>query len=147
MADLNDISPYAEGAFLTGLLADWGQTREAARGGYTEHNKILGPHPSQGKVNAYMPIAGAAQYAGYKALPDDYKLPYALASALIEGSVVNQNRQLGEKINPGALGLGALLTYLLVKNHSNSDKKEPGLLDMDIRQVDHTTVPTVTMKW
>ncbi len=139
MADAVDIAPYMEGLFLTAGLADWAQTRKIARDPvrHIETNPVLGEHPSQRKVNAYMPIAGLLQYAGYKSLPDNLKLPYALATSLAEANVVRQNVNTGLGLNTPALLLGAALTAYLA-NENNKDKavsvtptmidKTPGLV-------------------
>lgn len=153
MADfsLNDLSPYAEGLFQTALMTDWNQTNQAANNpkGYNEKNSIIGKNPSRERINAYMAGAGALHYAGYKALPDDYKLPYALGSALIEGNVVNQNTKLGSTgYTVPILGLGGLVTAALVAdwNKSHKDKKLSPYFDLG-GQSGKTPVMGLTMQW
>jgi hypothetical protein len=152
MADfsLNNLAPYAEGLFQTATIQDWKQTSTGAKNNYTEKNPIMGSHPSQGKINVYFPAVMAAHYAGYKALPDDYKLPYALGSALIEGNVVNQNRKnnQGQGINVPLLGLGGLVTAALAAdwNKSHKDKKLSPYFDLG-GQSGKTPVLGLTMQW
>lgn len=123
MPEAIDIAPYAEGLFLSGGLLDWAQTRRIARNPdkYYEKNLVLGEHPDQKSVDAYMPIAGALQYAGYKSLPDKLKLPYALITSLAEANVVRQNNNRGLGVNTPALLLGAAITAYLA---NNNDKKK-----------------------
>lgn len=149
MADfsLTDLSPYAEGGFLSELAQDWAQTRQTARDPKhkQEANPILGPHPSQAQVNAYMALMGLAHYGTYKAIPDDEaKLTFVLLSDLIEGNAVSNNRKLGEKINSGALGLGTLATAYLV-NEWNKDHKQK--LSPYVSSVGKTPTIGLTYQW
>lgn len=121
-----DIAPYVEGLFLSLLGQDWQQSRKMTRDPvrYREENPLYGEHPSQSKIDAGMALSGALHLAGYNALPEKYRLPYALASALIEGKVVNDNRKQGLGINKPALAAGALMTlYLASRNKEGKEKK------------------------
>jgi hypothetical protein len=145
--NINDLAPYAEGAFQTALIADWDQTKQAVHDpvGYDEQNPIIGKTPSAERVNAYMILAGLGQYGGYKALPDKYKFPYALGSALLESSVVKKNMDKGHNVNTlPILGIGGLLTTALV---SDWNKKHKNPVSIGVDKVGSTVVPTFNMQW
>lgn len=90
-------------ALASGLLAatlmDWAQTRQIAGNTLDVHetNKILGPHPTIGKVNTYFVSAIALGAIGLNLLPDT---GYARTGTLIgltamEVFVVGRNFHLG----------------------------------------------------
>jgi hypothetical protein len=137
-----DIAPYAEGAAMSMLLQDWQQTG-ARKHDYYEKNPILGKSPSQDKINAYMATAAAAQYGLYKLLPDEYKLPFALATAAVEGHQINSNRNVGLPINFKALiPLAALLGKTIVGTSKNNVS-----LGVEKTPDNKNYIPKVSMEW
>lgn len=158
---LSDLSPYLEGAFLAESLQDWDQTSKFLRKGQAEADPLLGQHPSESKMTGFGTIMDLAQYAGYQALPDKWKFPYTLASALGEGFNVNRNKDLMNQNNahtvaPGhernkysynvpLLGLGGLITYFLAKDWN--DKHKDSKLNSFINLEGKTPVAGVTLKW
>lgn len=128
--DLIDLAPLAEGMFLTAGMADWAQTRQISRDPHRheEANPFLGPHPSQERVDRYMPMTGLAQMGVYSALPDEFKLPWALATAAGEIAAVSHNRRAGLDLRPGAMAAGAVLAVLL--GMSGEGKKKEGVHDI-----------------
>lgn len=51
------------------LLLDYAQTMQGMGRGNTEHNVILGPHPSKAGVSAYFLCAAGSYAAAYALLP------------------------------------------------------------------------------
>lgn len=146
MSDLADISPYLEGLFLTETLQDWDQTRKfLGDPRYHETNRILGPHPSVEKMTAFGVGMDVAQYASYKALPDSWKFPYTLGSALIEGAVVQNNKRLtGYPWSVPLAGVGAALTAALARDwHNDHIAPFVDLAGKDLK----TPIAGVTIKW
>ncbi len=71
-------------AFTAALLMDAAQTRRLARGGwhdFYETNPILGPRPSEGRVNTYTAVAGLAVLGVAAAAPKRAR-PWVLGAAL-----------------------------------------------------------------
>lgn len=90
----------ADKALLAGaigtLSADWAQTRYiASHADYHEKNKMLGQHPSMGRVNWYFAgsIAGTVGIA--YALPSNYRKIFLGGIVLLETSVVLHNNSIG----------------------------------------------------
>jgi len=136
--EINDISPYLEGLYQTAVLQDWAQTRQIARNpdNYYEDKlkNVIGEHPSQSKVNAYMLPRMALHYAVGKKLPDSLKLPYQLATLAEVASTIKKNKDIGLDYNKPSLLLGLALTGFLGKNGVKNispamiDEKTPGLV-------------------
>jgi hypothetical protein len=128
---LADLAPYFESTFQAELLQDWKQTRDMQRPEYWqrgryETNPILGKHPSQSAINTYMPLVGLAHYAGYAALPDNYKLPYSLVSSIVEEKPVVGNEKIERRgYSIPLLGLGGLISYYILHdwNEKHKDSK------------------------
>lgn len=96
-----DRTDYALGATaIAGLVVDWGQTRYIAKHPDThfEKNRILGEHPSVGRVDAYFAgtIAGTLAFANWLS-PTNRKILLGTVTA-VELVVTNRNRSLGVKI-------------------------------------------------
>jgi hypothetical protein len=90
---------------LTGLsmaltVADWGQTRMIARNPqtYRELNPILGPHPSQSKVDAYMIGYLATQYLIAECAPEPIKTILLTYVLTVQANAVRNNRSIGLQI-------------------------------------------------
>jgi len=70
--------------FAATLLIDAAQTRRLARGGwrdYHESNFLLGPRPSEGRVNTYTAVAGLTVLGVAAAVPKRTR-PWVLGAAL-----------------------------------------------------------------
>jgi hypothetical protein len=90
---------------LTGLsmaltVADWGQTRMIARNPqtYRELNPILGPHPSQSRVDAYMIGYLATQYLIAEYAPEPMKTLLLTYVLVVQAKAVGNNRSIGLQI-------------------------------------------------
>ena len=85
---------------LTATVIDWGQTRSIAKHPeqWRETNRVLGEHPSAGRVDAYFigVIAATALLADWL-VPRNRKL-FLGAVAAVEFAVTARNRSLGIKI-------------------------------------------------
>jgi len=83
------------------LVADWGQTRYMAQhpAEFKEKNRILGEHPSVGRVNVYFAtyVIGALLVADWLA-PDNRKL-FLCVISVVELSAVRHNRSIGVKFS------------------------------------------------
>lgn len=84
-----------------GLLhtMDWMQTHEVSRNpDYRELNPILGPNPSEGRINTYF----AATLVGHTVisyyLPDNYRRWWQFITIGFEAGVVGRNASMGIKI-------------------------------------------------
>jgi len=84
-------------AFGTLLAVDWSQTREIAAHPelYSEHNPILGEHPSSGRVDIYMIAAGALHFAIANWLPGDWRAAWQWGGIVIELGAVRNNYLIG----------------------------------------------------
>jgi hypothetical protein len=84
-------------------VADWGQTRDIVKsnGRYVELNRILGPQPSMGKVNAYFVGMLVSQFLVAEFLPDPYKTMVLSGVIGMELQAVGNNKSIGLKINFG----------------------------------------------
>lgn len=78
-------------------LADWAQTRAIAgsQGAYVEKNRLLGPTPSQVRVNRYMAASLAAHWAITAALPSAYRPYWQGGTIAVEAWCVGRNARLG----------------------------------------------------
>lgn len=78
-------------------IADWQQTRRiAARPDkWVETNPILGPNPSQARINQYFTGTLIAHWGITYALPPDWRKPFQDGSIALEAMVVHKNYQLG----------------------------------------------------
>lgn len=144
----NSLAPWLEGLFLASTLQDWAQTSKFLRDPehFEEGNPLLGKHPSQAKMTGFGVLADAAQYAGYKALPDDYKTPFALLSALASISNVRHNKRIiGYPINKPAALAGAALTGYLVNDWKK--KHNDNNISIGVDQVGSTMIPVISKKW
>ena len=86
-----------EVAYQTLAVIDWAQTRNLARhpDKWYEHNRLLGYHPSVGRVNAYFALTGIAHYAVANVLPSRYRAPFQYVSIGIEIGAVEHNYSIG----------------------------------------------------
>lgn len=86
-------------AAVTTLVIDWGQTRYIAKhpDKYREKNKILGEHPSVGRVNTYFVcyIAGTLLVADWFS-PNNRK-GFLMGLTIVEFSVTQKNKSIGVK--------------------------------------------------
>jgi uncharacterized membrane protein len=86
------------GGFTAALLADAGQTRGLARGGWQsfhETNPLLGSHPSVARINVYTAVAGVT-VLGAAAMAPARLRPWVLGAAfVIEALTVARNAQAG----------------------------------------------------
>ena len=84
-------------AFGALLAVDWTQTREIAAHPerYSEHNPILGEHPSSSRVDAYMIAAGALHFGIANWLPDDWRARWQWGGIIVEAGAVGNNYLLG----------------------------------------------------
>jgi hypothetical protein len=149
MADLSSIAPYLEGAFLGETMQDWVQTTRFLRDPhFQEANPILGKHPSQAKMSAFGVGMDAAQYAGYEALPDNYKLPYAAISAILEGANVARNKKVtGYPLDKPSLALGALLTAAVVAIDKSKALANQKKYNIGVSVQPKGAMATFNMKW
>lgn len=117
---------------MTALMQDWSQSQQIIRhpDQYQEENPLLGKTPSQSKMLGAGLVGAVGQYAGFNALPDKWKAPFAAASLIPEAYVVKRNHDAGLPYNKPALGLGALLTaalsYYREKEKSNDSSISVG---------------------
>jgi len=86
---------------------DWAQTRGFRRGSVLcsrdgqnncyryEQNVILGPRPSQDRIDAYFVATGIAHYLISKALPEKYRTLFQYISIGVEVGVVSHNFSFG----------------------------------------------------
>lgn len=125
------ISRALEGMYLTGRLLDWAQTRRIARdpARYEEKNKLLGEHPSQKKVDAFMAGGLLGHYALSKKLPEELRIPLQVITILDQWKAVSNNKKIGLGSNKKAKLTGALLTALLMKSGNKDQKLEAGMID------------------
>lgn len=86
-----------EVGFLSLLAVDWGQTVRIARsdGLYHENNRVIGRHPSERRVHAYMGAVAVLHVAVMHLLPTDYRRVCIAASSMVEVGVVGKNVTLG----------------------------------------------------
>src|SRR5438552_15892261 len=81
-----------------GLLAgDWAQTRTIAKDSQNWHeiNKILGAHPSVGRVNNYFAAAIAGHSLLATMLPPEYRSLLQYGTIGLEGYMTRKNKMLG----------------------------------------------------
>jgi len=78
-------------------VADWGQARYIADnpGKFKDRNPFLGEHPSRAKVNAYFIGAIGGGYLIADGLPSKYRKLFLGGTAVLEISVVHENRSIG----------------------------------------------------
>ncbi len=82
---------------LGAAVADWGQARYIAENPaqFQDKNPFLGKHPSRAKVDAYFIGAIGGGYLLADALPSRYRKLFLGSTAVIEISVVHDNRAIG----------------------------------------------------
>lgn len=81
-------------------VADWAQTRNIARsasvgGSWIETNPILGPRPSQARVNRYFVATLAAHWAISYNLSPALRREWQIGTIALQAIVVRNNYQLG----------------------------------------------------
>lgn len=98
-ADLRDT--VFRGASTALLIADWGQTREAAKhpDKYIETNPILGRHPSLGKVNLYFATGIAINFLAVPLLPGKLAPMFHSGVIMLELKTVLGNRAVGIRMS------------------------------------------------
>lgn len=85
----------ARQAAALGLLgADWGQTRAIAKNPtqFSEINKILGEHPSSGRVNNYFAASMIGHTLLMNALPPEWRKWAQYGTIGLEAPVVGRNK-------------------------------------------------------
>ena len=90
-------SKYLAGSALAATLADWSQTRYIAKhpDQFYETNRVLGKHPTTGKVDAYFAGSIALSYFIADQLPSNYRKIFLGGITVVEISFVNHNKSLG----------------------------------------------------
>lgn len=149
---LSDLAPYFEGLTLSESLQDWDQTRKFLKANNVpggEANPLVGSNPSLARLTAIGAAMDALQYAGYKAIPAPYKMPYTALSAFIEGTNIERNRKLtGYQYNTGLAALGSIITFFLTKDWNANHKDSPLKVEPYAAKTNSgTPVQGVTMKW
>ncbi len=86
-----------ESAFAVALALDWAQTRWGAERQDQVHegNRLLGSHPSIGRVNTYFGLAFVLHAGAMQFVPRDYRAAAQNGSTLFELGVVIGNRERG----------------------------------------------------
>lgn len=82
------------------LIADWAQTRNSVKrpNEFSETNKLLGEHPSTGKVNNYFMVGIAGHAAVSYLLPPDWRQGWQYIWIGIEVQKVYHNHSIGVKL-------------------------------------------------
>ena len=85
-----------EAAYLMADVLDWSQTRYIAAHPekFEENNPVLGPHPSQQRVDTWFTTAGIGQVVIAHYLPHQYREGWIMAGLFIETAMVTHNAQL-----------------------------------------------------
>lgn len=82
------------------LVADWAQTRDIKNHKERhEGNVLLGPHPSDGKIDAYFAGSMAANQLIANELEGGWRTGFQAAIILIETAAVSNNHALGIKLS------------------------------------------------
>jgi len=90
---------YREATYLSLLAVDWAQTRDCLRRpGCYEENTLLGAHPKQSSLDAYVVLEGLAHIAIAKMLPEKYRAPFQYITIGMEGNATFRNLSLGSSI-------------------------------------------------
>lgn len=91
---------WRESTYMVLHAADWVQTGKIARDPdrWQEENKILGEHPSIGRVNTYFAATALAHYAIAAALPAPWRARFQCLSVVIEASSVANNHSIGLRV-------------------------------------------------
>jgi hypothetical protein len=86
-----------QATYLTLHGMDWAQTLHIARNPdkYYETNKILGEHPSQGRVNSYFLLTGLAHTGIAGLLDKPWRTGWQLTGIYIGYDSVRHNREYG----------------------------------------------------
>lgn len=94
---MDGIDLHRELAFQALLIADWKQTRQIARepDRYYERNRILGAHPSVGRVDTYMFASGVLHWVVAMNLSPQWREQFQLISISMQANVVQQNYEIG----------------------------------------------------
>ena len=95
--DWDSASKYLAGSALASTLADWSETRYIAKhpDEFYEANRVLGKHPTTGKVDAYFAGSIALTYFIADQLPSNYRKIFLGSISVVEISFVNHNKSLG----------------------------------------------------
>lgn len=98
-----DATDTALGAVALGALAlDWGQTRYIATHPERFHEhaaaRVIGEHPSLGRVNSYFLVRMLGTVAIAEALPSPWRTAFLGGTVAIELRAVRRNASLGIKV-------------------------------------------------
>ena len=81
-------------------VIDWGQTLDIVdRPEYYEINPIIGKHPSRADVNRYFACSVILKVLITHILPSEYRKYWLGGNILISGYFVNNNYQIGLRVN------------------------------------------------
>jgi uncharacterized protein YfiM (DUF2279 family) len=83
---------------LTATVVDYGQTRGLVLDHRNEGNRVLGKHPSMGKVNAYFAAVSVLGYLVADNLSSDNRTTFLVLASGIEIYQIGQNKYLGCRI-------------------------------------------------
>lgn len=102
-AQAHDPWDNADRALLVGSSAawivDWGQSRWIAKHPeYRETNRILGDHPSVGRVNAYFVTMLVGNYIVADALPSPLRKMWLGGTIVIEANTAARNYGIGVRM-------------------------------------------------
>jgi len=86
---------YRQVALTTLLIVDWAQTRDPR---FPEGNSILGPHPSNGRINNYFALAIFGHAVISTALPPSPRALWQYLWIGIEANSVYHNHSIGVKM-------------------------------------------------
>ncbi len=101
-----------QAAVVATQIADWSQTRYAARSWnwkaegrgngthayYKENNPLLGEHPSGDKVDSYFAVSIVGNALVSAILPNPYRRIWQTISIVYEANVVRRNYQVGVRM-------------------------------------------------
>ena len=95
--DWTPADSWREGAYLALHLTDWAQTRNIARNPdqWRETNRLLGEHPSVGRVNRYFVITAAAQIGIAVALSKGWRAAFQYGAIAHDAWYVTHNFSIG----------------------------------------------------
>lgn len=97
LADLSHTDLARQITYSALHVADWNQTRRiaASNGRWIELNPILGPSPSQSRVNRYFAATLVAHWAITYTLPERWRKPWQETTIILQASVIQSNYRLG----------------------------------------------------
>lgn len=80
-----------EAAFVGLVFLDWQQTRWSLKRGAAEQNPVIGPHPSQARLDAMVTGAVVGHAAASLLLPNPWRRWWQHATIVVEISAVTSN--------------------------------------------------------